>query len=389
MTPARLIAIIIGTVLLTVFFILNLKPEASRSTPLETRTDLDKPETKVLEVLIQSTDIASVTITETNLPTESNFSRLSLEDLLKKSAADIELYLIHFRYEFSTQPSFEEDESELLIAVFSVMPEVAIRYLSEYHSNPLGAQNSGPKIVEHMMHNVPEEELKLGFHKYLDTYQMLPATWYLRAALQTEIFAYFEKGDKTALPPEVANYSLNGFLKGEVSNYPVAYALNPEGAITNEQLIDVFLSTSPRTVDLGMDELIFDVINLQDTRTFAHLLECIQYQPKRFIIYRQLKDVDGLDIEPAIITMMDRFSSMTHENKIYTSLMALDFGNLTALKYLLKHPEKDFQSSVTLNIDFILKQNISAPNDIKNVIEWAQKNIDNLVYDNHLKSFVL
>jgi hypothetical protein len=333
-----------------------------------------------------------ITDSESNISLYGNndgFKIISIEDLKLMPLSELEFYLSDFRFSKQDQDGFEQSEADLLMAVFKFSPEVVMSYVSEYFVMMEDSQLVPPKIVGTLLYETSEAALIDGFNRYLDAYHSLPVDWLVVAAMRSEMADFFETGSIQSVPPVVSEYALNDFLNGKVNQYPLALGLNPLGTITDEQLIEVFLKASPKTIDSGMDELIFDVIALNDARTYGHLIECLKNQPKKLNIYRQLKDVEGIPLRNAINEAMANFESLSEKDKVYFSLMALDYGDISAFTYLLNNPVKNFSGPVDVNIAFVLKRKIVKPESgVDDVISWAQERVNEFHYDSVLNKFV-
>ncbi len=385
------VAVIFCLVGLALVF-LQLKPESLEHRG-STNSEISQPVPKFVsesqdansEILIIDVETGEFSSHDTE-----GFVEVGIEDLKSMSLSELEFYLSDFRWAMHKLDGFEQAEVDLLMAVFEFNPEVVMSYVSEYYLLSEDAQLVPPKIVAALRYETSEALLKEGFNRYLDVYQSLPVSWLVAGALQSEMTEFFNTGNIQAVPPIVSEYALNDFLNGKVNQYPFAVSLNPPGTITDEQLIEMFLSASPKTIDTGMDELIFDVIALNDIRTYSHLLECLKYQPKKLNIYRQLKDVEGLEIRETINEAMASLEALSEQDKVYFSLMALDYGDIRAFDYLLKNPDKNFSGPVDVNIEFVLKRKIAPPvGGIENVIKWAQEHAAEFQFDSILNKFFI
>jgi hypothetical protein len=366
-----------------------LKPEPNDTELTNKELEVALPVVETNSQLVESTEVETPSTNETSQIADE-FRELSLDELRTMSLSDLEFYLSDFRWVHQGDADFEALEEALLMAVFEFNPEVVFSYVSEYYVLMDDAQLAPPALISTLIYDTPEEELKLAFNRYIDAYQTLPVFWLVTQAMRTEMADFFLTGSIESVPAVVSKYSINGFLDGQVSQYVLASALNPPGTISDEQLVSAFLNTPPRTVDEGMDELIFDVIQLRDDRTYPHLLECLKYQPKKLNIYRSLKFLEGIQLEAAVDDMMSNFQSLSEQDKVYVSLIALDYGYKSALTFLLDYPEKRFEGPVAVNIEFVLKQKIQKPaGEVESVIDWAKQHLNEFRYDSELKKFVI
>jgi hypothetical protein len=86
---------------------------------------------------------------------------------------------------------------------------------------------------------------------------------------------------------------------------------------------------------------------------------------------------------------MANFESLSEKDKVYFSLMALDYGDISAFTYLLNNPVKNFSGPVDVNIAFVLKRKIVKPESgVDDVISWAQERVNEFHYDSVQNKFV-
>ncbi|WP_196157006.1 hypothetical protein [Reinekea sp. G2M2-21] len=332
-------------------------------------------------------ETAAVLSTEEEPLLELGFVFLTGDELRMLTRIDLEIYLSDFYATYLNHMDFEQLESTLLNEVFRFAPEVAVRYLSDYRVNPESRPMVMSAVVADLFRLHPESELKEAFYRYLDTYNQLPAGWFMMQAMRTEVAGFLHQGDPSLIPGEVTEYALKGFLDGEIRNYLTITFLGLRDFITDEQLISVFLQTSPSTLEEGLDELLFDVIALRDARTFDHLLSFMQYHPKKLSIYRSLSEMDEIDISPTIQGLMSRFATLTEDDKLYVSVMALDIGDKAALHYLVTHTGDDFNGPVPVNIKFLLKRRLPKPATDLTFETWVLQNIDKFEFDAITQTF--
>ena len=318
---------------------------------------------------------------------DSGFVTLDSAELRRMSRVDLEFYLSDFNFTYQNYADFEQRESILLNEVFYFAPEVAVRYLTDYRANPESRPMVFSTVVADLFQRHSESDLKEAFNRYLDTYNQLPAGWFMAEAMRTEVTQYIQRDDRSAIPSVVVDYAIKGFLNGDVSNYLTITFLGLRGNITDEQLIDVFLQTSAMTVGDGVEELIFDVLALKDARTFEHLLEFMRRHPKKLTIYRSLAEIEGVEVNSTVHEMMRHFAALTDVDKIYVSIMALDSGDKRALQYLLTHPVKQLDGPVLVNVDYLLKRRVTTPESEVKPIDWALDHLDALRYDSITQTF--
>lgn len=341
----------------------------------------------------ESTSSADLGSSDESHQTEDNkniqFQPLTLDELSNLTNLDMEIYLADFRWSLQHQADFDRLENDLLMKIFEIRPEVTLRYVSDYIRATEDAQLAPPAIVTSLMHQTPETKLKEAFYQFVDAYQTLPVTWYVARALQTELSEFYDSGNSANVPSILPTYALQSFMEGNVNHYPIASLLSEPGTLSHEQLVDVFLRTSPQTIEDGLNDLLFDVIKLNDARTYEHLLSFLQHHPKKLNLYRQLKGNEQIELSQKVDEMMHQFQRLTEEDKVYFSLMALDAGNKKALSYLLENPVRDYDGPVEVNIEFAIKRILTTPSGTANKIDWAKTHFDDLTFNPMTSKFSL
>jgi hypothetical protein len=84
---------------------------------------------------------------------------------------------------------------------------------------------------------------------------------------------------------------------------------------------------------------------------------------------------------------MQDFSSLTFDDQIQSALMALDFGNIAALKFLCERAQQPIILRHPINVEYNVLKAVSTPGYIEKNLSWIEKNLSSLSFNPFTKKF--
>jgi len=305
-------------------------------------------------------------------PSDTSFTDLSWPELRSLSQEELLNYMLDYRYNHLFETDYMAREYELFRYILEFEPFAALDYMvaighdasSEFFYNFLYSDfvvnnGKGPEVVDYINRFGPQVNL-----------------------MNLIVFANLAGNISEHVRQEI----LTEYVLGNADYHAIIKAAQWMEDLTADQRMTAFLNTTPEFVDDPYD-LIKSIVAMNDPASYEHLKRYLIEHPDKFRLYSLVRTLTDLPLDNLVTTQMQGFLSLTFDDQIQSALMALDFGNIAALKFLCERAQQPIILRHPINVEYNVLKAVSTPGYIEKNLSWIEKNLSSLSFNPFTKKF--